>query len=382
VETSLGAEERPRVADLIPRVQLRGAEVFAQHLEVALSDRYRSRLFPLYGDAHHEQRAWIGDAAPVDISAARAGQGPLAMAPAVASLKRRVRAFAPHIVVAHGGNPLRFAAAAGLQKRAPIVYIRVAAVTPDLRTPARSASVRWAYGKVAAFVAVSGSLRDELVEVFGIPASRIRVIPNGRLRPPVATLEARAALRRSFGVGPAEVMVVWAGRFVPEKDPLAAVRLAERLQTLAPRARLVVVGGGPSDADVRAAAERSTNARLVLTGIREDAPAVIAASDLLVSTSLTEGAPGVFVEALLAGIPVVAPDMGGVRDVISERTGALVPPGDEAALASAVARLVDHDDLRLSAGAAAREAGERFDIAPVAEAYDALFTEVRARTSG
>jgi glycosyltransferase involved in cell wall biosynthesis len=376
----VGAEERPRVADLIPRVQLRGAEVFAQHLEVALSDRYRSRLFPLYGDAGYGQQAWIGEASPVDISPARADGGLLAMPPAVGALKRRVRAFAPHVVVAHGGNPLRFAAAAGLQKRAPIVYIRVSAVSPDLRTPARSRSLRWAYGKVTAFVAVSGSLRDELVEVFGVPASRIRVIPNGRLRPPIPTPQARAALRRSFGIGPDEVMVVWAGRFVPEKDPLAAVRLGERLATRAARARLVILGGGPLDAEVRAAVERGPGARLVLAGIREDAPAVIAASDLLVSTSLTEGAPGVFVEALLAGVPVVAHDMGGVRDVISERTGALVPLGDEAGLASAVAHLVDHDDLRRAAGSAAREAGERFDIAPIADAYDALFREVRAGT--
>jgi glycosyltransferase involved in cell wall biosynthesis len=72
--------------------------------------------------------------------------------------------------------------------------------------------------------------------------------------------------------------------------------------------------------------------------------------------------------------------MGGVRDVISERTGALVPLGDEAALASAVAYLVDHDDLRRAAGSAAREAGERFDIAPIADEYDALFREVRAGT--
>ncbi|MEA2555185.1 MAG: hypothetical protein QOI60_516, partial [Actinomycetota bacterium] len=95
----MGAEERPRVADLIPRVQLRGAEVFAQHLEVALSDRYRSRLFPLYGDAGYGQQAWIGEASPVDISPARADGGLLAMPPAVGALKRRVRAFAPHVVV-------------------------------------------------------------------------------------------------------------------------------------------------------------------------------------------------------------------------------------------------------------------------------------------
>jgi glycosyltransferase involved in cell wall biosynthesis len=109
---------------------------------------------------------------------------------------------------------------------------------------------------------------------------------------------------------------------------------------------------------------------------------VIAASDILVSTSLTEGAPGVFVEALLAGVPVVAHDMGGARDVISEQTGAIVPVGDEEGLAAAVARLVNHVDEREAAASAAAGAGRPFDIAPVADAYDALFQEVRAGMFG
>jgi glycosyltransferase involved in cell wall biosynthesis len=171
--------------------------------------------------------------------------------------------------------------------------------------------------------------------------------------------------------------VLWVGRFVPEKDPVAAVRLAGRLATLAPSARLVVVGGGPLAPEVHRAADGVAN--LALAGEREDAPALIAAADLLVSTSRTEGAPGVFVEALLAGVPVVAHDMGGVRDVVSEATGALVPFGDEAALATAVARLVHDHGARGAAATAARAAAGPFRIEPVADAYDALYRELLSR---
>jgi glycosyltransferase involved in cell wall biosynthesis len=120
------------------------------------------------------------------------------------------------------------------------------------------------------------------------------------------------------------------------------------------------------------------SARPVLTGERDDASRLIAAADLLVSTSRTEGVPGVFVEALLAGVPVVAHDMGGVRDVVTDETGALVPPDDAEGLAVAVASLVTDPAARAKAAHAARSAGARLDIARVADEYDALFRELLA----
>ena len=376
------AVARPRVADIVPRLQLRGAEIFAQHLEVALRDRFESRLLPLYrGD--DDRPAWTGDEPPADV-APGVSDGPGRLWRSRGSLRARAAAFEPEVIVAHGGDPLRHAVLAGLHRRAPLVYIRVAAVTPDLRTPARSRSLRFAYSRVEAFVAVSGSLRDELVEVFGIAPDRIRVIRNGRLGTPPLGPARRAAIRAELGAAPGQVLVVWVGRFVPEKDPVAAVRLARRLPA---GAHLAIVGAGALEPEVRRAAGGAA-ASLTLTGERDDAPSLIAAADVLVSTSRTEGAPGVFVEALLAGVPVVAHDMGGVRDVVTGDTGALVPPADEAGLAAAVAELVTDPDRRERAAAAAREAGERLRIEPVADAYAALYGELlsargrRAAASG
>jgi glycosyltransferase involved in cell wall biosynthesis len=363
----------PRVADLIPRVQLRGAEIFAQHLEVALRDRYETRLLPLYRDGR-ERWAWIGDAAPLDWRRG-VSDGVGRLPRAAWALRRRARTFRPDVIVAHGGDPLRVAALAGLHRIAPIVYLRVAAVTPDLRTPARSMSLRWAYRHVDSFVAVSESLREELIEVFGVPGAKVRVIPNGRLAPPLPSAEERTRIRRELGLEADQVLVIWVGRFVREKDPVAAIDLAKRLESSASSARVVVVGTGPLLPNVRTAVGSS---RVVLTGERDDASSLIGAADLLVSTSRTEGAPGVFVEALLAGVPVVAHDMGGVRDVISEKTGALVPPRDRRAFATAVAELVNDAGARELAASAAQEAGARFSIESVADQYDELYREVLA----
>ena len=152
---------------------------------------------------------------------------------------------------------------------------------------------------------------------------------------------------------------------------MAAVRLGRRLPA---GVHLAIVGGGPLEDQVRAAAAAAPG--VTLAGERTDAPTLIAAADLLVSTSRTEGAPGVFVEALLAGVPVVAHNLGGVRDVISEDTGALVPPGDDELKARAVTGLASDPELLRRASAAALEAGARHGIGPVAGAYADLFDEL------
>ena len=360
---------RPRVADIVPRLQLRGAEIFAQHLEVALRDRFVPRLLPLYSGGS-SQRAWTGDEPPVDVAPGIPG-GPGSLLRSRGSLRARFDAFEPDIIVAHGGDPLRHAVLAGAPRRAPLVYVRVAAVTPDLRTPARSRSLRHAYGRVGAFVAVSDSLRDELTDVFGVAPGRIRVIRNGRLPPPPLDDARREQVRAELGAATGQSLVLWVGRFVREKDPLAALRLAGRLPA---GVHLALVGGGPLEREVRESA--AAVAGVTLVGERADAPSLIGAADVLVSTSRTEGAPGVFVEALLAGVPVVAHDMGGVRDVVSPETGSLVRPGDEEGLAREVTALAADPQRRSRASAAARRAGARFRIEPVAGAYAELYREL------
>ena len=342
-------------------------------LESALRGRYDLTLFTLHRGG--------------ESMATAARDGPLAVSPGVApgglvraglALRGRVRAFRPDVVVAHGGDPLRAAVLAGLHRIAPLVCLRVSSVPSELRTPVRLRTLDFAYRRVAAFVAVSESLRRELIEDFGIPPARVRVIRNGRRILPPLTDDERSAIRRELGIAADEPMVAWMGRLVPEKDPLAAVALAARLDSLMPAARVVLIGDGPMKARVLADATRTP--RLVLPGTRADGPRLVAAADLLVSTSRTEGAPGVLVEALVAGVPVVATDVGGVRDVVEPgESGLLTSPGDPEALPAAVAGLLGDDAERTRMSARARVSGERFDIARVSDEYDALYQQLLAR---
>jgi glycosyltransferase involved in cell wall biosynthesis len=166
--------------------------------------------------------------------------------------------------------------------------------------------------------------------------------------------------------------VVAIGALSPEKrvgDAIAAVA------TL-PDVHLLVVGDGPERADLAARAAAAAPGRVQFAGTLPGPDAALAAADLLVLPSRTEGMPGVLIEAGLAGVAAVATDVGGVGQIVRDgETGVLVPPGDVAALADGVGRALARGH---ELGAAARRRClSEFEIAPVAERWAALLNDLR-----
>jgi glycosyltransferase involved in cell wall biosynthesis len=172
-----------------------------------------------------------------------------------------------------------------------------------------------------------------------------------------------AALRGQWGIGEGEVVVGAVGRLVWEKGLREVFDAARLLRDRCPRARVVVVGPldpekadglGPDDLD-RITAETG----VVFAGERLDMDVVYGALDLYVLASHREGFPRSAMEASAMAVPVVATDIRGCRQVVDHgRTGLLFPVGDAAALADAVAGLVDDDRRRAELGEAARAKAE------------------------
>jgi glycogen synthase len=207
----------------------------------------------------------------------------------------------------------------------------------------------------------------------GIPAERLHVIPSGF--DPVLFGEDTAD---PFpGVGRPRIGYV--GRLAPQKRPDLLVEAFGRMTA---RAELVVVGDGPDRALVTALAARSPAAdRITTTGFvaHEAVPAVLRALDVLVLPSAYEEMGSVLVEAMAAGLPVVASDVGGIPTVVRNGcNGLLVPPGDVAALAAALDRVVAEEALRrrLAQGAGTVAADYRWPVlaARVADVYAAVRT--------
>ncbi|MFL5768360.1 MAG: glycosyltransferase family 4 protein [Actinomycetota bacterium] len=369
------AENRPRLAHVIPRLELRGGEVTAQHLAAALEDRFESRLYLLYGS--EGPRPEGVPPIPTD-PGIRRGR----LLAAGRSLGRRLRRSAPDLVIAHGGDPLRAAVSGGAHRRAPLVARRISSVPPGLRTTLRMRSLQRAYDRVSVFVAVSESLRAELVEVFGVPEHRVTVIPPGRPDPARITGEERAHLREELGAAEGSLLVLWVGGLVSEKDPAAAVAVAERLRGSKPPVVLALAGDGPLAGPLGRLVAGTPNVRLL--GPRRDATRLMQAADVLLSTSRTEGAPSTFVEALFAGLPIVTPDVGGVREIVEHGyNGLIASPGDAGALADAVGSIAIAEGPRAQMATAARASAAPFEIGSVAKRYAEVLDRVlsEARTA-
>lgn len=215
--------------------------------------------------------------------------------------------------------------------------------------------------KAPVVVANSAFIRDHIISVYGFPAERIILSPRGvdpgLFDPEAVSAADRQALRAEFGAVDGAALVTIVGRITDWKGH----RYMIEAMTVAANKhfRLVIVGSGSESviADLRMlVARHGLGERVTLTGSRRDIPAIMAASDLVVSTSTRPEAFGrVAIEAQVMATPVIATAHGGsLETVIDGQTGFLVPPADSGALAAAIDDALA-DPARLKAmGAAAR----------------------------
>jgi glycogen synthase len=208
----------------------------------------------------------------------------------------------------------------------------------------------------------------------GVPAERITVIPSG-FDPALF-----AGGREDVFPGLARPRIGYVGRLAPQKRVDLLVRAFNRM---AGQAELVVVGDGPDRDLIRRLAAQSPAAdRITLAGFVEHAavPAVLASLDVLVLPSAYEEMGSVLTEAMAAGLPVVASDVGGIPEVVRPgETGLLVPPGDVDALAAALDRLVAEPPLRARLATGSRRRATDYAWPALAARVAAVYARVTGR---
>jgi len=220
-----------------------------------------------------------------------------------------------------------------------------------------------------AVVAVSSPLAESLRRS-GVSGSRVHTIRNAWVGVDSA-LDRRAA-RSALGLAPDGFVIGWVGRMGAEKDPLSFVDGLAMLSDLPLHA--VAIGDGPMLEPARARARvRHISERLHLPGNLPNAGSLFAAFDLFVMTSRTEGTPIVLLEAMAAGVPIVATEVGGIPELLGG-TGILVPPKSPAALASALRTIIQNEERAAGLAQAGRERLRlEFAIGPWVAAYEALY---------
>ncbi|MFM2183803.1 MAG: hypothetical protein RJB61_2097 [Actinomycetota bacterium] len=223
---------------------------------------------------------------------------------------------------------------------------------------------------------------DTLVRSLRVPRSRVRLLGNGidldRFSPHAVDPGARTALRSQWQIAPNEIVVGLVGRLVREKGIVEVLEAAHLLRTRAVPARIVVIGPadpGKADAIDDRLIARAADDGVVFAGRRDDMPECYSAMDLYLTASWREGFPRSAMEAAAMGLPTVATDIRGNRQVVRhDHTGLLVPVRSPHAIADAVAALIEqrHRWPSLSAAAlaaAADEFDQRRVIARTLDAY-------------
>jgi glycosyltransferase involved in cell wall biosynthesis len=298
------------------------------------------------------------------------GRSPRALVGAVEGLTEALRQFRPEVVHAH--NPKIGALTALAARRARSVPRPLLVTTHHGVPPAQARLAALALRASDRVVAVSEGLHRTLV-AHGFPQARLSLIPNGvaAVEPPTAA--ERGRLREELGAE-GRPLVTAVGRLVPQK---AHARLLDAAAAVAGHGvdpRFVIVGDGPLRPELeRRARTLGLDGAVRFAGIRRDARAVIASSDLLVFASDWEGLSLAALEALAAGVPVISTDVAGSAEVLSTGAG-LVVPRDPAAIAQAIAELLADDERRARMGEEGRRLhAERFSTERMVAAYRTLY---------
>jgi glycosyltransferase involved in cell wall biosynthesis len=188
-----------------------------------------------------------------------------------------------------------------------------------------------------------------------IGGASIEIIPNAVGEPDPIGREERAAIRAGLGVPDDATLLISVGRLNPQKAFPDLLQAFGSVLAAHPDARLCIAGmGRERDELEREVASRGLSERVRFLGLRRDVPKLLAASDIYVSAAHWEGLPVATLEAMAAGLPVVATRVGDVPRVVAPGTGTLVEPGDPDALAAALVALLDDPALRRRQGEAAR----------------------------
>jgi glycosyltransferase involved in cell wall biosynthesis len=294
-------------------------------------------------------------------------RGPVDVARMGLSVAAALRRAAPDVIHAHNVKATGVVLAARhAGRRVPVLTTMHGVAEAD-----RERAVR-ILRRTDLTATVSDAVRDDLV-ARGLPAERVVVVRNG-----IGTVEPVDEARRAeYGAelqfGSKVVSAV--GRLVPQKAHERVLEAAVAVRQAHPDVTFLIVGDGARRAELEARAVALGVQDIVrFTGARDDARALIALSDLLVFSSDWEGLSIAALESLAAGTPIVTTDVQGMRELLSDGVGAIVPGFDPADLAAAISELLDDPGRRQEMARRGRERiAAEFSAAAMRDAYAAAY---------
>lgn len=227
-------------------------------------------------------------------------------------------------------------------------------------------------------VAVSTAVRAFYLEQQALPSDHVEVVPNGI---DTRSFASAAPIGKALlGLGLNTRIVTCVASLKEKKGHAPLLRAWPEVLKRCPEARLVLVGDGPLRDELgRLAESLGTSLQVVFLGVRSDVASILKASDAFVLPSLWEGFGLAVVEAMSAGLPVVATSVDGVREIIRNgQDGILVPPNDPPRLAEAIVELLTNRSRAALLAQSARERAEEYSVQQMVDRLQEMYERLRA----
>jgi glycosyltransferase involved in cell wall biosynthesis len=374
-----------RVLQLVQKPQRRGAEIFAAQLSDELRRMgHAVRACYLYpSTADHAIQLTDGDVV-IGGSETHPLERLLGVNPAILKAVHRViDEFQPDVVQANGGRTVKYGALARRRDSSwTLVYRNIGMPEDWIPGVRRKYFYRFLMKRIDGVIGVSSAALASLHGLYrySVPSTTIL---NGIDPHAFVPRQSRAEVRVEQGTAPDVPVLIFVGSLTQEKRVDRLLDVHQRVLRTHPRTVLWIVGGGTLRGELEAYAARlgvMDSTRFV--GVQSDVASLLHAADLMVLTSDTEGVPAVLLEAGYCGLPVVASDVGGVRECVQHGiTGYLVPRDDIEGFSRRILEVLDDPTLRSRVGGAAREHVEaHFLMDAVAAEYVSFYTELRKKS--
>lgn len=289
---------------------------------------------------------------------------------AASRLRHAISVFSPTLINAHM-QPAELCTRLALlwsSKRHPAFVITKHNLNPFFRFPGEEYVGRWVARRADGVIAVSAAVK-ELCERNGCAAAagRVVTIHNAIDVPAFRDVDRAsvAAVRAGWGVRDEEYLIGTTARLLPLKGIDILIRgFADYLPRSRRRAKLVITGAGPLENELKAlAASLGLDQRVIFAGFRADMPAVMNAIDVFALTSNREAFGMVVIEALAAGRPIIATNVGGIPEIVVDGVhGVMIPPRQPAAVTEALLRLEDEPLRTRMSDACRRKAAASYGL--------------------
>lgn len=299
-------------------------------------------------------------------------------------LARRLCQAEPDVVHTHGWGTLVEGVLAAKLARVPIV---VHGEHGTMETRSRNRWVQRCMWRFAnQLLSVSHNHRQTLAQTFAVEPDRIEVIPNGVAldRFSMRAQKQAAAWRRQFDIPADHVVIGSVGRLVEVKQYHLLIKALAGLIRRGMPVSGVLIGDGPLRSALQAQVQRLGIAdRLHFLGSRDDVPDVLPMLDIFTLCSRSEGMSNTILEAMAAGLPVVATAVGGTPEMVCDgETGCLVPPQDPQRLEAALLQLLGDAERRQRMGRRGRcRAETKFSLPAMVNEYEQLYEHLCAQRS-